>query len=326
MPTIIQQSPKIAIIELNSQGNILANLIRIEQGIQSACQHHANLIVLPENAFCFGEQHKASQYFDELFNWCQQISRHYQIYLLAGTLPCQFRPDGTPVTDGKLRQVSILFDPAGDCVARYDKIHLFKATVNDSTGNYDEGRTFEAGQQLVVAHTELGNIGMMICFDVRFAPLAIRLRQMGADILTVPSAFTYITGRAHWESLLTARALDSQCLVVGAGQTGEHFFSKNQQIISRKTWGHSQFINANGKNIGEDIILNQTIDWQTLPFSQSATSWLSTTEVNNFHELSPLPLASYLTIAEFQQEQQEEFRNHINLFASQKLTILDTHL
>lgn len=317
--------PKIAIIELNSQGNILANLIRIEQGIQSAYQHHTQLVVLPENAFCFGEQHKASQYFDALTNWCGQLASHYQIYLLAGTLPCPFRPDGTPVAEGKLRQVSLLFNPSGDCVARYDKIHLFKATVNDSTGNYDEGRTFEAGQQLVVANTELGNIGLMICFDVRFAPLAIKLRQMGADMLTVPSAFTYITGRAHWESLLIARALDSQCLVIGAGQTGKHFFTKNQEIISRKTWGNSQFINANGKNIGEDFTLNQTIDWEQLPFSQSAKSWLSTTEINNFNDLSPLPVASYFTIAEFNQEQQQQYRNHINLFASQKLAILDNY-
>ena len=188
---------KFAIVELNSQTDILANLQSIELGIKIASERGTRMVILPENAFCFGKQGFASQYFDALKAWSAQAARHYGVYLLAGTLPCPYRPDGTPVADGKLRQSSLLFDPAGNCLARYDKIHLFKATVNDSTGNYDEGRTFEAGNELIVADTEFGKVGMMVCFDIRFPTLAVKLRELGADILTAPSAFTYQTGKAH---------------------------------------------------------------------------------------------------------------------------------
>ena len=233
---------KFAIVELNSQTDILANLQSIELGIKIASERGTRMVILPENAFCFGKQGFASQYFDALKAWSAQAASHYGVYLLAGTLPCPYRPDGTPVADGKLRQSSLLFDPAGDCLARYDKIHLFKATVNDSTGNYDEGRTFEAGKELIVADTEFGKVGMMVCFDIRFPTLAVKLRELGADILTAPSAFTYQTGKAHWHTLLTARALDSQCMVIGAGQTGDHVVNPSELGKVRSTWGHSEFI------------------------------------------------------------------------------------
>ena len=252
---------KFAIVELNSQTDILANLQSIELGIKIASERGTRMVILPENAFCFGKQGFASQYFDALKDWSAQAARHYGVYLLAGTLPCPYRPDGTPVADGKLRQSSLLFDPAGDCLARYDKIHLFKATVNDSTGNYDEGRTFEAGNELIVTDTEFGKVGMMVCFDIRFPTLAVKLRELGADILTAPSAFTYQTGKAHWHALLTARALDSQCMVIGAGQTGDHVVNPSAPSNVRSTWGHSEFISSHGESV-----LTQTIDAVTRDF------------------------------------------------------------
>lgn len=332
---------KFAIVELNSQTDILANLQSIELGIKIASECGARMVILPENAFCFGKQGFASQYFDTLKAWSAQAARHYGVYLLAGTLPCPYRPDGTPVADGKFRQSSLLFDPAGDCLARYDKIHLFKATVNDSTGNYDEGITFEAGNELIVTDTEFGKVGMMVCFDIRFPTLAVKLRELGADILTAPSAFTYQTGKAHWHALLTARALDSQCMVIGAGQTGDHVVNPSAPSNVRSTWGHSEFISSDGERV-----LTQTIDAATdaandavtrdfditnnlahLPLSAKAASWLSksdgrqqldqTADKTTFYQQAPSVI-----FADFDADAQQITRQNIALLECQKLTII----
>ena len=332
---------KFAIVELNSQTDILANLQSIELGIKIASERGTRMVILPENAFCFGKQGFASQYFDALKAWSAQAARHYGVYLLAGTLPCPYRPDGTPVADGKLRQSSLLFDPAGDCLARYDKIHLFKATVNDSTGNYDEGRTFEAGNELIVTDTEFGKIGMMVCFDIRFPTLAVKLRELGADILTAPSAFTYQTGKAHWHALLTARALDSQCMVIGAGQTGDHVVNPSAPGKVRSTWGHSEFISSDGESV-----LTQTIDAVTrdfditnnlahLPLSAKAASWLPKSDGRqeldknadqNTNKTTLLQQAPSVIFADFDADAQQITRQNIALLECQKLTIIANNI
>lgn len=332
---------KFAIVELNSQTDILANLQSIELGIKIASERGTRMVILPENAFCFGKQGFASQYFDALKAWSAQAARYYGVYLLAGTLPCPYRPDGTPVADGKLRQSSLLFDPAGDCLARYDKIHLFKATVNDSTGNYDEGRTFEAGNELIVADTEFGKVGMMVCFDIRFPTLAVKLRELGADILTAPSAFTYQTGKAHWHALLTARALDSQCMVIGAGQTGDHVVNPSAPSNVRSTWGHSEFISSHGESV-----LTQTIDAANdaanhavtrdfditnnlahLPLSAKAASWLPKSDGRpeldqTTVKTTLLQQAPTVIFADFDADAQQITRQNIALLECQKLTII----
>ena len=336
---------KFAIVELNSQTDILANLQSIELGIKIASERGTRMVILPENAFCFGKQGFASQYFDALKAWSAHAARHYGVYLLAGTLPCPYRPDGTPVADGKLRQSSLLFDPAGDCLARYDKIHLFKATVNDSTGNYDEGRTFEAGKELIVADTEFGKVGMMVCFDIRFPTLAVKLRELGADILTAPSAFTYQTGKAHWHALLTARALDSQCMVIGAGQTGDHVVNPSAPSNVRSTWGHSEFISSDGERV-----LTQKINAATdaandavtrdfditnylahLPLSAKAASWLPKSDGRQqldktadqiAVQSTPSQQAPSVIFADFDADAQQITRQNIALLECQKLTII----
>lgn len=328
---------KFAIVELNSQTDILANLQSIELGIKIASERGTHMVVLPENAFCFGKQGFASQYFDALKAWSAQAASHYGVYLLAGTLPCPYRPDGTPVADRKLRQSSLLFDPAGDCLARYDKIHLFKATVNDSTGNYDEGRTFEAGNALIVADTEFGKVGMMVCFDIRFPTLAVKLRELGADILTAPSAFTYQTGKAHWHALLTARALDSQCMVIGAGQTGDHVVNPSEPSKVRSTWGHSEFITSHGESvltqkidIANDAVTRDfdiTNNLAHLPLSAKAANWLpksdnrpeldQTADKTTFYQQAPSVI-----FADFDADAQQITRQNIALLECQKLTII----
>lgn len=332
---------KFAIVELNSQTDILANLQSIELGIKIASERGTRMVILPENAFCFGKQGFASQYFDALKAWSAQAARHYGVYLLAGTLPCPYRPDGTPVADGKLRQSSLLFDPAGNCLARYDKIHLFKATVNDSTGNYDEGRTFEAGNALIVADTEFGKVGMMVCFDIRFPTLAVKLRELGADILTAPSAFTYQTGKAHWHALLTARALDSQCMVIGAGQTGDHVVNPSEPSKVRSTWGHSEFISSDGERVltqkidaANDAVTRDfdiTNNLAHLPLSAKAASWLpksdgrpefDQTADQTAVKIVPSQQAPTVIFADFDAGAQQITRQNIALLECQKLTII----
>ena len=336
---------KFAIVELNSQTDILANLQSIELGIKIASERGTRMVILPENAFCFGKQGFASQYFDALKAWSAQSARHYGVYLLAGTLPCPYRPDRTPVADGKLRQSSLLFDPAGDCLARYDKIHLFKATVNDSTGNYDEGRTFEAGKELIVADTEFGKVGMMVCFDIRFPTLAVKLRELGADILTAPSAFTYQTGKAHWHALLTARALDSQCMVIGAGQTGDHVVNPSAPSNVRSTWGHSEFISSDGERVltqkinaatdaANDAVTRDfdiTNNLAHLPLSAKAASWLPKSDGRQqldktadqiAVQSTPSQQAPSVIFADFDADAQQITRQNIALLECQKLTII----
>ena len=242
---------KIANIGLNSQADIDSNLVIIKQAVNDASEQGAKLIVLPENACLMGHQSPLAARFDEMVDFYATLACKNNVHILAGTLPCAWRPDGTKVADGKYRQSSLLFDNTGKTVARYDKIHLFCADVADGVGRYDEGRTFEAGDKLMVASCVIDgmavNIGMMICFDVRFALMAHRLRQLGADILTVPSAFTYTTGQAHWQMLMQARALDSQCLVIGSAQGGVHTFEHKGKTQYRETWGHSMMVDAHGQ-------------------------------------------------------------------------------
>ena len=234
------KSLSVAAVQMNSQQDIAANLTTIEAAISDASRQGVQLIVLPENCCSMGQQFATAQRFDELSAVIAAYANDYNIHVLAGSLPCLYRPDGVIVPDGRMRQVSQLFSPDGKQVARYDKIHLFTATVADKQGSYNEALTFEPGEQTVIAPIEVDNgayqLGMMVCFDLRFPALAQRLRQAGAELLSAPAAFTYMTGQAHWALLLQARALDSQCMVIGAAQGGDHHYKNGS---SRQTWGHA---------------------------------------------------------------------------------------
>ena len=250
-----------AAVQMNSQQNIEDNLADIKAAIIDASKQGAQLVVLPENCCSMGRQFATAERFDELSATIADYARASGIYLLAGSLPCLYRPDGVIVPDGRLRQVSQLFAPDGMRVARYDKIHLFTATVADKQGSYNEAATFEPGTQTVVATLEANDavyqLGMMVCFDLRFPALAQRLRQAGAELLSAPSAFTYLTGQAHWSLLLRARALDSQCMVIGPAQGGEHGYKDGS---SRQTWGHTAITAYDGTVMSsyEDSELNHS--------------------------------------------------------------------
>lgn len=232
--------PILAAIQMSSQDNIAANLADVAQQLAQAAAAGATLAVLPENFACFaaGQQQHTAHQFDTICQQLAALARQYQLWLVAGSLPCPYRPNGQIVPDGKVRACCLLFDPSGQVVARYDKIHLFDVQVADGVGGYCESATFEAGDQVVGVNTPFGRLGLMICYDLRFPELALALRRQGAEILTAPSAFTHVTGQLHWSLLLRARAVDTQCWVIGANQTGWHG--------TRQTWGHSAIVSDQG--------------------------------------------------------------------------------
>lgn len=237
--------PVFAVAQMSSQDSIDQNLANAALLMQQAAAQQASLLVLPENFACFapGQQLNTAERFDELQQQLQQLAASHQLWLVAGSIPCAYRPNGQTVPEGRVRSTSLLISPDAKTVARYDKIHLFDVQIGDNTGRYQESATFEPGERVVVANTPFGRIGMMVCYDLRFPELALALRKQGADVLTAPSAFTEMTGHQHWQLLLRARAMDTQCYVLGAGQQGTHG--------SRKTWGHSAISNAAGEIIAE---------------------------------------------------------------------------
>ena len=231
----------LSVVQMNSQNDIEANFLVIESLIQQSKAQAAELIVFPENFVCFaaGKQRETAAQFESIQQRLEQLAHRYQIWIIAGTLPCPFRPDGSIIDDGRVRTVSLCISPERT-EARYDKIHLFDVQVGDAVGGYQESKFFEAGDKVVVAKTPFGNIGLMVCYDLRFPELALMLRQQGANILTAPAAFTYTTGQLHWQLLLQARAMDSQCYVLGAAQQGWH----GEQ---RQTWGHAGITDSRGQ-------------------------------------------------------------------------------
>ena len=231
----------LSVVQMNSQDDIEANFTVIESLIQQSKAQDAELIVFPENFVCFaaGKQRETAAQFEAIQQRLEQLAHRYQIWIVAGTLPCPFRPDGSIIQDGRVRTVSLCISPERT-EARYDKIHLFDVQVGDAVGGYQESRFFEPGDEVVIAQTPFGKLGLMVCYDLRFPELSLILRTKGANILTAPAAFTYTTGKLHWQLLLQARAMDSQCFVLGAAQQGWH----GEQ---RQTWGHAGITDSRGQ-------------------------------------------------------------------------------
>lgn len=248
----------LSVAQMNSQNDIEANFSVIDSLILQSKAQGASLIVFPENFVCFaaGKQRETGAQFEAIQQRLEQLAHRHDIWIIAGTLPCPFRPDGSIIEDGRVRTVSLCISPE-KTEARYDKIHLFDVQVGDAVGGYQESKFFEPGTETVVAKTPFGNIGLMVCYDLRFPELALKLRSQGANILTAPAAFTYTTGEMHWQLLLQARAMDSQCAVLGAAQQGWHG-------EKRQTWGHTGASNSRGQILA--IIAEEGAQLLTVPF------------------------------------------------------------
>ena len=248
----------LSVVQMNSQNDIDANFSVIESLMMESKAQGASLIVFPENFVCFaaGKQSETAERFDEFQQRLEKLAYQHQIWIVAGTLPCPYRPDGSIIQDGRVRTVSLCISPERT-EARYDKIHLFDVQVGDAVGGYQESKFFEPGDEIVLAKTPFGNIGLMVCYDLRFPELSLSLRNRGANILTAPAAFTYTTGEMHWQLLLQARAMDSQCQVLGSAQQGWHG-------EKRQTWGHTAATNSRGQIL--EIVNQEGAQLITAPF------------------------------------------------------------
>lgn len=230
-----------AVIQMVSTANLQENLDSASVLLKQAHTEGAEICLLPENFPLMGmeEQDKLSIQEPEgegpIQNFLSEQSKQLGIWIIGGTIPLHAS------TPDRIRAAQLIYNPDGVCTARYDKIHLFDVSFeNDGEESYRESSTIEPGETIVVAQTVFANIGLSTCYDLRFPELYRNMHAQGLDLITVPSAFTYTTGEAHWEPLLRARAVENQCYVMAANQGGMH-------INERKTWGHSMIIDPWGK-------------------------------------------------------------------------------
>ncbi len=226
-----------AAIQMTSVPDLQKNLLQAEELIELATGRGAELVCLPENFSFMGEEKdkigQAEAIAQQSEKFLKTMAQRFQVTLLGGGFP-------VPVSTDKVYNTALLIDPSGEELARYQKVHLFDVNVPDGN-TYRESSTVMAGTQIPpVAFTkELGNLGLSVCYDVRFPELYRHLSQMGADVLFVPAAFTAYTGKDHWQVLIQARAIENTCYVIAPAQTGNHY-------AMRHTHGHAMIVDPWG--------------------------------------------------------------------------------
>lgn len=255
---------KVAAIQMVSTGQLADNLAQAAQLLAQAAQAGAELAVLPEY-FCLIGQHDSDKLAiqEEFGNgpiqqFLADSARTLGLWLVAGTLPLRAtQPD-------RVYNSSLVYNPQGDCVARYDKIHLFR--YDNGVERYDESRVLERGGtptrfELSSRDGHRWQVGLSVCYDLRFPELYRSYAQAGVDLLLVPAAFTYTTGQAHWEVLLRARAIENLAFVAAAAQGGVH-------PSGRRTWGQSILIGPWGQVLAQQAqdagVVLADMDAQTL--------------------------------------------------------------
>ena len=239
---------RVGLVQLNVSDDPAANLLQTKAFIKEAVAGGADIVLTPEctNALSSNRDHQRAVFHEEdldptLSALCAE-AREGDVWLLIGSLGIK-----TKDADGRFANRSFLIGPDGSVVARYDKIHMFDVNVSE-TEVYRESAGYRPGGQAVLAQTMLGKIGMTVCYDLRFPHLYRHLAQSGAQILTVPAAFNHITGAAHWEVLLRARAIETGCFVFAPAQTGFH---SERGGPGRRTFGHSLVIAPWGEVIAD---------------------------------------------------------------------------
>jgi deaminated glutathione amidase len=226
---------KVAAVQMVSTPIVEENMATARRLIADAAAQGAKLVLLPEYWPVMGMQETDKVALAEradtgpIQRFMAEAAREHGIWLIGGTLPL-IAPE-----PGKVMNTTLVYNPAGERVARYDKIHLFSFTKGEES--YDEARTIVHGAQVAHADTPFGKVGLSVCYDLRFPEL---YRSLGeCTLIVVPAAFTYTTGKAHWEILLRARAIENQCYVLASAQGGKH-------PNGRRTWGHSMLIDPWG--------------------------------------------------------------------------------
>src|SRR6056297_1329252 len=227
---------KAALIQLNSSDDPAANLPVTCAYVDQAAAAGAQFILTPEVTNCVSASRTRQKDVlchetdDPTLAGLRARAKQHGVWILIGSLALK-----TDDADGRFANRSFLIDPKGMITARYDKIHMFDVQVSE-TETFRESAGYRPGESATLAITPLAAIGMTVCYDLRFPHLYRQLAKAGAQILTVPAAFSYLTGMAHWEVLLRARAIETGCFVLAPAQTGRHTARRGK---ARETHGHS---------------------------------------------------------------------------------------
>ncbi len=238
---------RVAIIQMTSGSDPESNYQYIAQECAKAAKFGARLVLTPENTLVFGttqDYHRIAEVLGEgeYQQKFAQLAADLAVTLVIGSMPIR--------TESGVTTTTVVFGPDGQRLAHYDKLHMFDVDVADGHQQYRESDTFTPGSETVVVDSVAGKLGLSICYDLRFPALYQVLREAGADIMLVPAAFTAVTGKAHWQTLLTARAIETQCWILASNQGGVH-------PCGRETWGHSMVISPWGEVVAQ---LEQTPD------------------------------------------------------------------
>lgn len=237
------ESWRLGALQMTSTLDISANQAEVERLLASYPPQPGDVLLLPENFAYLGvgaDYSKIAEKTGEgpIQQWLGKLAKHYQITLIAGSLPTKMSGQK------RCRSSSLVFDSFGRYIAHYHKMHLFDVDLADNVGAYRESSRFIAGNKPKWFTYQQTKIGLSICFDLRFGYLYHWLTRQGCEILMVPAAFTQLTGKAHWLTLLKARAIENQSYVVAAAQCGQH-------DDTRHSWGHSCIIDPWGTVIAQ---------------------------------------------------------------------------
>jgi predicted amidohydrolase len=243
-------------IQMVSESDPDSNLLRLKKLLTELSPDENQLVLLPENVLSFADKACYLSLAEELGNGIYQqqlaaLAKQYRCYLVCGSFPVK------STEKGKVFTTSLVFSPQGELICHYHKLHLFDAQVSDKRGAYRESDSFTPGHNMALFDWSLApdtvvKAGLAICYDLRFPALFQVLRARGADIILVSAAFTKVTGEAHWQPLLQARAIENQCYIVAANQGGVN-------SDGRETFGHSMIISPWGEVLtqlqyGEGVI------------------------------------------------------------------------
>jgi nitrilase len=230
----------VAVVQMTSSANVDDNLASARALIEQAARAGAVLAALPENFSIMGlaERDKLKVAEEDgtgpIQAWLKQTARELSLWIIGGTIPLR-------VSDvNKVAAACLVIDAQGNAVARYDKMHLFDVDIPGRTESYRESATIASGNNSVVVDTPVGRIGLGVCYDMRFPELFRHLLEQGAQLLSLPSAFTVPTGQAHWDVLLRARAIENLCYVLAPAQVGTH-------ANGRETYGNAMIVSPWGE-------------------------------------------------------------------------------
>lgn len=230
----------IAAVQMASGPQVQANLMAAGRLIREAAEKGAGLVVLPETFAMMGANDAERVAIAEVYgsgpiqDYVAKCAQKYNVWIVAGTLPL------VSEDANKASASCLVYDNKGQIVARYDKMHLFDVRVDEDQDVYAESETTVPGHEVVVVDSPFGKLGLNVCYDLRFPELQREQVRQGADILIFPAAFTATTGKAHWEVLLRARAIENLCYVVASAQGGYH-------VNGRRTYGHSMVVTYRGR-------------------------------------------------------------------------------